>query len=40
MARLNDAMADNVCQALDGTMDGVARALVARQPVLRTTPSR
>jgi hypothetical protein len=35
LARLNDAMADSVRQALDGTMNGVPRALLARQPVLR-----
>ena len=35
LARLNDAMADSVRQALDGTIDGVPRALLARQPVLR-----
>ena len=35
LARLNDEIADNVRQALDGRMDGVSRALLARQPVLR-----
>jgi hypothetical protein len=35
LSRLVDAMADNVRQALDGSMDGVPRALLARQPVLR-----
>lgn len=35
LARLNDVMADSVRRALDGTPDGVPRALLARQPVLR-----
>jgi hypothetical protein len=35
LARLNPAMAENVRRALDGTADGVTRALLARQPVLR-----
>jgi hypothetical protein len=35
LARLNDVMADSVRRALDGTVDGVPRALLARQPVLR-----
>jgi hypothetical protein len=35
LARLNPAMAQNVHRALDGTVDGMTRALLARQPVLR-----
>ena len=35
LARLNPAMAENVGRALDGTADGMTRALLARQPVLR-----
>ena len=35
LARLNPAMAENVRRALDGRADGVRRALLARQPVLR-----
>jgi hypothetical protein len=35
LAKLNDVIADNVRLALDGGMDGVSRALLARQPVLR-----
>ena len=35
LARLNPAMAENVRRALDGTADGMTRALLARQPVLR-----
>lgn len=35
LARLNDVMADSVRRALNGTVDGVPRALLARQPVLR-----
>ena len=34
LAKLNDVIADNVRRALDGRMDGVSRALLARQPVL------
>ena len=35
LARLNPVMAENVRRALDGTADGMTRALLARQPVLR-----
>lgn len=35
LARLNPAMAEYVRRALDGTADGVTRAFLARQPVLR-----
>lgn len=35
LARLNPAMAENVRRALNGTADGISRALLARQPVLR-----
>jgi hypothetical protein len=35
LARLNPAMAANAAAALDGSADGVRRALLARQPVLR-----
>jgi len=35
LARLNLVMAENVRRALDGTADGMTRALLARQPVLR-----
>ena len=36
LARLNPVMAQAVRPALDGTADGMTRALLARQPVLRT----
>lgn len=35
LAKLNNPVADLVRRALDGSMDGVSRALLARQPVLR-----
>lgn len=35
LARLNPAMADDVRRALDGSVDGMRKSLLARQPVLR-----